>query len=58
MTLKEMVYTISFIDKCFKKFLDRSHLIKPSLATVEKKSSLLVLPYLWSIFLQVNKNKK
>ena len=37
---------------CFK-FLDRLHLIKPTLARVEKKSLHLVLPYLEPISLQV-----
>ena len=44
----------SFIDKCFKKFLDLFlHIIKPTLATVRKKSLRLVLSYLGPIFLQV-----
>ena len=38
---------------CFKKFLDRLHLIKPTLARVEKKPLHLVLPYLGPISLQV-----
>ena len=33
----------SFVDKCFKKFLDRFHTIKPTLVTVEKKTLPLVL---------------
>ena len=56
-TLKEIFqrngYPKSFIDKCFKKFLDRLHIIKPTSATVEKKALHLVLPYLWPISLQV-----
>ena len=43
----------SFIDKCFTKFLDRLHIIKPTLARVEKKPLPLVLPYLGPIYLQV-----
>ena len=39
-------YPKSFIDKYFKKFLDRLHVIKPTLATVEKKPLRLVLIYL------------
>ena len=57
MTLKEIFqrngYPKSFIDKCFKKFLDRLHIIKPTSATVEKKVLRLVLPYLGPISLQV-----
>ena len=56
-TLKEIFqrngYPKSFIDKCFKKFLDRLHIIKPTSATVEKKALRLVLPYLGLISLQV-----
>ena len=57
LTLKEIFqrngYLTSFIDKCFQKFLDRLHIIKPTLATVEKKPLRLVLPYLGQILLQV-----
>ena len=57
MTLKEIFqrngYPKSFKDKCFKKFLDRLHIIKPTSATMEKKTLHLVLPYLGSISLQV-----
>ena len=57
MTLKENFrrngYPKSFIDKCFKKFLDRLHITKPTSATVEKKAIRLVLPYLRLISLQV-----
>ena len=57
LTLKEIFqrncYPKSFIDKCFKKFLDRLHIIKPTLATVEKKRFHLVLPYFGPISLQV-----
>ena len=56
-TLKEIFqrngYSKSFIDKCFKKFLDRLHIIKPTSATVEKKALRLVLPYLGPISLKV-----
>ena len=41
------------INKRFKKFLDRLHIIKPTSATMEKKASHLVLPCLRSISLQV-----
>ena len=30
-------YPTSFVGKCFEKFLDRLHIIKSTLATVEKK---------------------
>ena len=46
-------YPKSFVNKCFKKFLDRLHIIKPTSATMEKKTLHLVLPYLGSISLQV-----
>ena len=56
MILKEIFqrngYPKSFKDKCFKKFLDRLHIIKPTSATVEKKALRLVLPYLGPISLQ------
>ena len=56
-TLKEIFqrngYPKSFIDKCFKKFLDRLHIIKSSSETVEKKALCLVFPYLGPISLQV-----
>ena len=42
----------SFIDKCFKKFLDNIHLVKEKVPTVERKHLLLVLPYLGVISLQ------
>ena len=63
MILKEIFqrngYPKSFIDKCFKKFLDRLHIVRPTSATVEKKALRLVLPYLGPISLQVRtKNKK
>ena len=46
-------YPTSFIGKCFKKFLGRLHVIKPTLAAVEKKPLRLVFPYLETISLQV-----
>ena len=56
-TLKEIlqrnVYPKSFIDKSIEKFLDRLHIIKPTLANVEKNPLSLVLPYLGLISLQV-----
>ena len=57
MTLKDIFqrncYPKSFIDKCFKKFLDRLHIIKSTLATVEKNPLRLVLPYLGPLSLQI-----
>ena len=56
-TLKEIFlkngYPTSFIDNCFKKFLDRLYVLKPALVTVEKKPLLLVLPFLGPISLQI-----
>ena len=56
-TLKQLSqrndYLTSFIDKCYKKFLGRLHMIKLILATVENKLLRLVLPSLGSISLQV-----
>ena len=45
-------YPTSFIDKCFKAFLDQLHLKKPEVATVEKKTLTLVLPFLGELSLQ------
>ena len=46
-------YLTLFIDNFLKKFLNRLHMIKPTLATVEEKPLHLVLPYLGPISLQV-----
>ena len=43
------VYPISFIDKCFKTFLDRLCSKRPQVLTAEKKSLTLVLPFCWRI---------
>ena len=45
-------YPKNFIDKCFKKFLNKVHLLKENAPTVEKKSLLLALPYLGIISFQ------
>ena len=45
-------YLESFIDKCFKKFLDNIHLVKEKVPTVERKHLLLVLAYLGVISLK------
>ena len=41
----ENVYPISFIDKCFKTFLDRLYLKQPQVLTAEKKTLTLALPF-------------
>ena len=46
------------MDKGFKKFIDRLYIIKPALATVEKKFLRLVLPYLDLFFTTEDQNKK
>ena len=51
-TFLENGYPEDFINKCFKKFLDNIHIVKETTLTVEKKSLVLVLPYLGSISLQ------
>ena len=43
---KKNGYPISFIDRCIKTFLDKSHTPKIKITTVEKKQLLIVLPYL------------
>ena len=57
MTLKEIFqgngYPKSVMDKCFKKFLDRLRIIKPTSGRVGKKDLRLVLPCLGLISLQV-----
>ena len=45
-------YPILFIDKCFKKFLDRLYLKRSQVLTAEKKTSTLVLPFLGDLSLQ------
>ena len=46
------------MNKCFKKFLDNIHIVKETTLTVEKKSLVLVLPYLGSISLQTRTKLK
>ena len=46
-------YPESFIDKCFKKFLDNICLAKEKIPTAERKRLLLVLPYFGVISLQI-----
>ena len=45
-------YPENFIDRCFKLFLNRIHILKGKVPTVEKKPLWLVLPYLRTIPLQ------
>ena len=45
-------YPLSFIDNCFKTFVDKLLIKRPQLATVEKKTLFLSLPYLGEISLQ------
>ena len=45
-------YPISFIDKCFKTFLDRVYLKQPQILTAEKKILTLALPFLGKLSLQ------
>ena len=45
-------YPQSFIDNCFKTFLDKLFIKSPEISTVEKKTLILSLPYLGNISLQ------
>ena len=45
-------YPISFIDKCFKTFLDQLYFESPQLLTDGKKTLTLVLPFLGELSLQ------
>ena len=45
-------YPENFIDRCFNLFLNRIHILKEKVPTVEKKPLLLVIPYLGTISLQ------
>ena len=45
-------YPENFIDRCFKLFLNRIHILKEKVPTVEKKRLRLVLPYWGTISLQ------
>ena len=49
---KKNGYPENFIDRCFKLLLDRIHILKEKVPTVEKKPLRLVLPYLGNISLQ------
>ena len=45
-------YPLPFIDNCFKTFVDKLIIKRPQLATVEKATLFLSLPYLGEISLQ------
>ena len=45
-------YPLSFIDNCFKTFLDKLFIKRPQLTTVEKKNLFFSLPYLGESSLQ------
>ena len=49
---RNIVYPENFIDRCFKLFLNRTHILKVKVPTVDKKPLQLVLPYLGTISLQ------
>ena len=49
---QENGYPENFIDKCFQLFLNRIHILKEKIPTVEKKPLWLVLPCLGTISLQ------
>ena len=50
--LQKNEFPENFIDRCFKLFLNRIHILKEKVSTVEKKPLRLVLPYLGTISLQ------
>ena len=49
---------MSFIDNCFKTFIDKLFIKRPQLATVEKKTLFSSLPYLGEISLQTKTKLK
>ena len=51
-------YPLSFIDNCFKTFVDKLFIKRPQLITVEKKNLFLSLPYVGEIFLQTRTKLK
>ena len=51
-------YPQSFIDNCFKTFLDKLFIKSPEISTVEKKTLILSLPYLGNISLQTRTKLK
>ena len=46
------VYPENFIDRCFKLFVNRIHILKERVSIVEKRSVRLFLPYLETVSLQ------
>ena len=46
----------NFIDRCFKLFLSRIHILKEKVPTVEKKPLRLALPYLGTIHCKLELN--
>ena len=61
-TLKEIFqrngYPTSLIDKCFNKFLDRLHIVKPTVATVKKSLYLSITLFGEYFFTSQNQNYK
>ena len=49
-------YSENFTDRCFKLFLNRIHILKENVPTVDKKPQHLVLHYLGTISLQTRTN--
>ena len=50
--IQKNVYPENFIDRCFKLFVNRIHILKERVSIVEKRSLRLFLPYLETISLQ------
>ena len=46
-------YPENFIDRCFKLFLNRTHILREKKKRKEEQTLRLVLSYLWSISLQI-----
>ena len=51
-------YFLSFIDKCFKMFINKLVIKCPQVTTVEKKTLILSLPYLGDVSLQTTKLRR
>ena len=49
-------HPLSFIDNCFKTFVDKLFIKHPQLITFENKTLFLLLPYLGEISLQIRTN--
>ena len=50
--IQKNVYPENFIDRCFKLFVNRIHILKERVSIVEKRSLRLFLPYLETVSLQ------